>query len=361
MRAEDKKLKKAQGRAKKSGAKAVEAKKSSQSVAKKSVNKLANVEKNNVKSVNSVKKKPVGAKKKTVSVKLVKKVTKKIEKMTGKVSPKNHSNKAPLFMMAQLPFNTEEAVELNTPMIEIMDDQGNVAVAKSNLCELGVWDDILKKKKTFLEIGCGSGYLLEELCRNGDGFYLGFDPIASEVAKAKKRLNSYFLKRKDRMKAFAKIITVKPKKKKTGKEVRFSTQSLVTHCLLEEVSYPAASLDYIYSYHVFEHLENPLEMFAKANEWLSEGGRLIITCPNVEGALAEKDLGQWRCALSSHRWLPGVKTLTRAAERCGFLVEKCFTYGGFPSPRTAVEQAQNWVYKKTGKGDVLCMILKRNR
>ena len=45
----------------------------------------------------------------------------------------------PLFMVAQLPFNTQETVTLNTPMIKIMDDSGNVKIAVQNLKELKIY------------------------------------------------------------------------------------------------------------------------------------------------------------------------------------------------------------------------------
>ena len=279
----------------------------------------------------------------------------------------NSLKSSPLFMVAQLPFNSEETVELNTPMIEIMDDLGNSLVAKKNLIELGLWDQLLLSKTRFLEIGCGSGYLIEKLYREGTGIYVGLEPIGSEAKKAEKRLKPFFLERKD---DFAKLTKLKMEKsagKSTGKHgknrgkklPKFSNKSFVTHGLLEEIAYPPYSIDCIYYYHVFEHLENPLVMFEKASNWLAPEGRLVITCPNVESAMAQRDLAKWRCSLSSHRWLPGVSTLERAARENGFLVDHCFTYGGFPAPRSFLQDFKNWTYKISGRGDVLCMMLKK--
>lgn len=285
-------------------------------------------------------------------------------KQKNKLSKTASSRVSPLFMVAQLPFNRKETVELNTPMIEIMDDLGNSLVARKNLIELGLWDQLLRSKTRFLEIGCGSGYLIEKLYREGTGIYMGLEPIASEAKKAEKRLKPFFLQRKD---DFAKLTksriekSAQSKSTKRAKKIsKFSNKSFVTHGLLEEIVYPPYSIDCIYSYHVFEHLENPLVMFEKADKWLAPEGRLVITCPNVEGAMPQRDLASWRCSLSSHRWLPGVSTLQRAAKENGFLVERCFTYGGFPAPRSFVQDFQNWTYKMFGKGDVLCMMLRKS-
>ena len=78
------------------------------------------------------------------------------------------SKESPLFMIVQLPFNETESVKLNTPMIKIMDDTGNTSVALSNIKELGVLDKIYSKGTSSLEIGCGSGYLIENFYRNGE-------------------------------------------------------------------------------------------------------------------------------------------------------------------------------------------------
>jgi SAM-dependent methyltransferase len=243
--------------------------------------------------------------------------------------------------MAQLPFNTEETVELNTPMIDMMNDSGNVPVARANLKQLGIYSDILKEDKVFAEIGCGSGYLIEELYKEGNGTYIGFEPITSEYNKAVKRLTPY------REKALLK------------KTLPQSENEIIKKCLLEESGYPENSLDYIYSYHVFEHLENPLVMLEAALKWLKPGGKLIITCPNVEGYMPRKNLKAWRCSLPSHRWLPGKKTLKRAVRSKGLSVRACFTYGGYPAPRNLIKSLFNKYLKVSGQGDVVCLMAEK--
>ena len=245
------------------------------------------------------------------------------------------SKKSPLFMMAQLPFNNTETVELNSPMIPIMDEKGNIDIAKRNLIQLQVLNEMLQAKKTVLEIGCGNGYLEEYLYKNGKGDYFALEPIESEYKKTLANLEE---------------ININPDILKN----RF-------HCgILSPSLFPQVQFDFIYSYHVFEHLENPLEMIEFAKERLSKNGKLIITCPNVEGFIPQHHLAVWRCSIASHRWLPGLKTITRVLKESGFKVEKCFTYGGYPTPRNIWKNLMNYYFKWTNQGDVMTVMALRN-
>lgn len=253
-----------------------------------------------------------------------------LQKPKPKLGPL-HGGIAPLFMMAQVPFNQDDAVKLNTPMIQIMDDAGNVGVLTMSLKELGVWDRMLQDGAKCLELGCGSGYQLEKLYSMGKGAYFGLEPIASEAAKARRRIAPFLARASG--------------KAHPGDRVK--------HAPLEKVNWENASFDVIYSYHVFEHLENPLVMVDRARSWLKPGGVLVIICPNVEGALPRRDLSQWRQALPSHRWLPGVTTVRRILTERGFRVLKEFTYGGYPAPRSFWKEWANRTFKWRGLGDVL--------
>ncbi len=239
-------------------------------------------------------------------------------------------------MVAQLPFNTTEKVKLNTPMIQMMDDGGNVGVLTANLRQLGVYPKLLETGYTTLEVGCGSGYEIEKFYQEGKGRYYGLEPIGSEYKKAVARLKPHLARRKD----------LKP-------------ADILQNRDLESMKIPASHLDLIYSYHVFEHLENPLVMLEQAQKWLKPKGHLVITCPNVEGAVPQQDIRQWRCSLPSHRWLPGRKTLLRALEENGFVIENYFTYGGHAAPRTLLQDLANRWYKLTNQGDVICVMARK--
>lgn len=246
------------------------------------------------------------------------------------MNPRDKFKDAPLFMMAQLPFNNTHAVELNSPMTEVMDDSGNTAVLKQNLEELGVWSDILSPNSESLEVGCGRGYMLEALYKEGKGAYYGLEPIPHEAKTAREKLSALNIT-----------------------EDRVSTE------LMENCSFGNTRFDFIYSYHVFEHLENPLDMIHFADKWLKDTGKLIIICPNVEGEIPQRDLEAWRCSLPSHRWLPGLSTTRRALEHSNFEIVRHFTYGGHCAPRTAEQDRENAEFKARDKGDVMCLLTQR--
>lgn len=63
--------------------------------------------------------------------------------------------------------------------------------------------------------------------------------------------------------------------KKLGEKVK------IVNALFEDVSLEKR-FDNIVLTHVLEHLDDPVKLLGRVNnEWLSEGGRLFITCPNA--------------------------------------------------------------------------------
>ncbi len=237
-------------------------------------------------------------------------------------------------MMAQVPFNQDDAVELNLPMTQRMDDLGNLKINLKNFEKLSILEKCLQEDFSFIEIGSGRGYFVNELYKKGKGKYFGLEPIPSEHKISLDNIKKYAEKEFD---------------KATLKEI-LGRVELGT---IEEKDYPEGSFDLITSYHVFEHLVNPLVMFEKASKWLKPGGRLVITCPNVEGYVPRKSLADWRCNLPSHRWLPGKSVLLNLFKQSNFKIEKYFTYGGYPSPRTFWQELMNTSFGILGQGDVM--------
>ncbi|BBM89552.1 methyltransferase [Spirochaetota bacterium] len=256
------------------------------------------------------------------------------------------------FMMAQLPFNREELVGLNEPRAALMDDEANLRITRRNLEELRVRAEILAEHTAFLEIGCGRGYVLADLYKQGNGLYLGLEPIPTQFKIAKQTLAQ--LKRD--VKTTSSLVA---RFKAAAKFVKQRGPLPVWNTTLEKFNVKKGTLTHIYSYHVIEHLENPLLMIEKAYEWLMPGGKLMITCPNVGGAMASKNFATWRCNIRAHRWLPDVTSLVRMIEAEGFLLRKVFTYGGYPRPRSLVKSVANMYYKWQNKGDVLCLMAEK--
>ncbi len=244
-------------------------------------------------------------------------------------------------MMAQVPFNQEDAVKLNSPMIDLMNDENNLTINLSNFKKLGLLKTLFAPEKNILEIGCGRGYFLEELYKKGGGNYFGLEPIPSEHALAIKKIA---------------LLKSLPSKALSLREIK----KRIVNNTIEKVKFKNAFFDVITSYHVFEHLENPLVLLDRAKQWLKKDGKLIITCPNVEGAIPKRDLDNWRCNLSSHRWLPGKRTLTSLVEKNGFEIVKIFTYGGYPMPRTFFQSWLNYSFSLLGKGDVVTLHAVKN-
>ncbi len=231
-------------------------------------------------------------------------------------------------MLAQVPFNDQDAVDLNLPMTEMMDDGSNLLVNINNFKKLKLWDFCLEPNTNLLEVGCGRGYFLEELYKKGEGNYFGLEPIPSEYRETLKKL----------------------------KLVDKSIKQKVVNKTLEKASFKNDFFDVITSYHVFEHLENPIVLLDIAKKWLKKNGKLTITCPNVEGFIPQRNLNAWRCNLPSHRWLPGRKRLLDLCERSGLKVIRYFTYGGYPAPRKPWQDVFNYLFQLTNQGDVISLV-----
>jgi SAM-dependent methyltransferase len=229
---------------------------------------------------------------------------------------------APLYMKAQLPFNLNETEEIN--MSYYVDglrderDEQDLLIMMQNMLDLNVRPSIYKHNIRFLDVGFGTGLLLEHLCEKGSGQYYGIEPLTKVYEK-------YY-----------------PNFKKAN------TQNID----LEHYE-PSVSFHIIHTFFLLEHLINPLVLFDKAREWLVKGGKLIITCPNADCWV------KGRHEIESHRWLPDRKTLLEIARRYNFKVNKYFTYGGFPSPRNVFKEMANKVIKFFNKGDVICMMLEK--
>lgn len=223
------------------------------------------------------------------------------------------------YMKAQLPFNSKRTEEIN--MSYYVDgrreerDKHDFIIMLQNMLDLGVSANIYKYETRFLDVGFGTGLLLKHLSENGCGMYYGIEPLKEIFEKY---------------------------------NLGIKTQNID----LEHYE-PPVSFHVIHTFFVLEHLINPLILFEKAKKWLVSGGKLIITCPNADCWI------KGRHEIESHRWLPDRKTLLKIAKDYGFKVNKCFTYGGFSSPRNFFKNVLNKIIRLCNKGDVVCMMLEK--
>ncbi|HDP70489.1 MAG TPA: class I SAM-dependent methyltransferase [Actinobacteria bacterium] len=106
---------------------------------------------------------------------------------------------------------------------------------------------LVGSKKKVLEIGCASGYLSEQLARQGCEV-VGIEIDASTAEEAKKFCNNVI---------YADIET------------------------LPSLPYPPAYFDVILFADVLEHLKQPLQTVKNLSKYLTKTGTLIISVPNI--------------------------------------------------------------------------------
>jgi len=143
-----------------------------------------------------------------------------------------------------------------------------------------------KEKGKILDVGCGSGQLIEWLKRHGWEVY-GVD-ISSKAAKEanKRGLN-------------------------------------VFHGELIDVKFPKNFFDTVIASQVLEHVMNPMKLLREINRILKQDALLIVGVPNIE-AYESKVFGEhWGpLDIPRHLYHLSYKTLKTMLQNAGFVVEK---------------------------------------
>jgi len=137
------------------------------------------------------------------------------------------------------------------------------------------------------EIGCGGGQLLDHLNRSGMEV-AGIDASGRLVESVRDR---YGLQ--------------------------------VTHSTVESLQSPTIPYDFVFSYHVIEHLERPSVLFEKARQFLKPGGFLFIETPVPDLGRVSPELKRHRThgyGSSEHTHFFTRSTLKLFFERFGFAV-----------------------------------------
>jgi len=181
------------------------------------------------------------------------------------------------------------------------------------------------KPKSFLDIGCATGVLLESMKRKG-WTVRGVD-ICRESAAYGTRTR--------------------------GVDIFPGT--------LIEASFPDCSFSAVHFSHLIEHIPDPRAFLCEVRRILKPGGFAIITTPNVDGFQARLFKAAWRSAIADHLVLFSRGTLTRVVIESGFHVLRTVTWGGLAvgTAPLLIKKPIDKLAKRLGFGDVVLLLAQR--
>jgi len=183
----------------------------------------------------------------------------------------------------------------------------------------------LQKEKSFLDIGCATGRLLEEMRSRG------WSSQGVEVCGPSARHAGEI----------------------RGLDVHNGT--------LDTAPFPPGKFDVIHFSHVIEHINDPVVFLKQVFNLLKPGGTVFIVTPCFTGIQARLFGTKWRSAIADHLYLFSKKQLERILVLTGFQPLKWKTWGGL-----GVGTAPSWIKriidpfaKLTGLGDVIMVRAQR--
>ena len=176
--------------------------------------------------------------------------------------------------------------------------------------------------RRFLDIGCATGMLVEEMKRRG------WEARGVDVCRESAEFGM----------------------KERGIHIDIGT--------LEESRYPDGSFDAVHFSHLIEHVPDPRSFLSEVRRVLASGGIAVMATPNIEGLQARIFQGKWRSAIPDHLTLFGVTTLRRLLAETGFSTEKTVTWGGIARGMAPqwIKKPLDFMAKKFGFGDVMLIL-----
>jgi len=179
--------------------------------------------------------------------------------------------------------------------------------------------------RRFLDVGCATGMLLEDMQQRG------WEVQGVEVCRASAEYGI----------------------RERGVPIEVAT--------LEGASLPADHYSAAHFSHLIEHLADPRGFLEEVYRVLAPGGYALITTPNVNGFQARLFGKQWRSAIADHVCLFNKENLRRLLTETGFSICKLQTWGGL-----AVGTAPAWIKKpvdrmakRFGFGDVMMYLAQK--
>jgi 2-polyprenyl-3-methyl-5-hydroxy-6-metoxy-1,4-benzoquinol methylase len=124
---------------------------------------------------------------------------------------------------------------------------------------------------------------------------------------------------------------------------------------LEEAAFPAESFSVVHFSHLIEHVPDPRFFLGEVRRILRPGGFAVITTPNVDGLQARLFRQQWRSAIADHLTLYSKRTLDRMIRETGFAVRRTVTWGGLAvgTAPPVIKKPMDILAKRLGFGDVV--------
>lgn len=184
----------------------------------------------------------------------------------------------------------------------------------------------LRAPRTFLDIGCATGMLIESMKKEG------WDVRGVDVCRESAEYG----------------------KAHRGVDIFPGT--------LEEAHFPEETFGAVHFSHLIEHVPDPRGFLAEVRRILAPGGYALITTPNIDGFQARLFRKAWRSAIADHLVLFSRKTLQRLVRESGFEVRQSVTWGGLAvgTAPALIKRPVDKMAKWWGFGDVV-MILAAKR
>jgi 2-polyprenyl-3-methyl-5-hydroxy-6-metoxy-1,4-benzoquinol methylase len=172
---------------------------------------------------------------------------------------------------------------------------------------------------TFLDIGCATGLLLNEM--KGKGWDCRGVEICRESAEYAMR--------------------------QFGLDIFIGT--------LEEAAFPESTFNAVHLSHLIEHVPNPRALLLEIRRILKPYGYMILTTPNAGGLQARCSRATWRSAIADHVYLFSKRTMGQMLRTTGFTVLKQISWGGIPAGKRPgyVKRPADRLAKLFNLGDVM--------
>ncbi len=180
--------------------------------------------------------------------------------------------------------------------------------------------------RCFLDVGCATGMLVEEMQKRG------WDARGVEICEASARYGI----------------------EKRGARIFIGS--------LDEAQFPDSSFSVIHLSHLIEHVLDPKALIFEIKRILTENGMVIITTPNVEGFQARLFRNKWRSAIVDHLTLFSKVTLAQLLDGAGFTITQAVTWGGLAKGTVPgfIKKPVDVLAKRFGFGDVVLYQAVRN-